>query len=157
MDEKIFRKINILEVASVIGYAGGARNLVSFCKYLNRNFFNVFAMGYAKGGAGERKLSELKVEYILANSSLQKIELFIREKQIDVIHIHRSGNYVDIEYNLLKKAKEINPKIIIIEKNVFGKYHSGSSDLIDCSFFQSMMHLNERYIIFQILTSYFKG
>lgn len=147
MVEKISRKINILEMHSSLGYAGGQRNMFTFVKYLDKSIFNVFVASYVEGGIHEERLKEIGVEFIVSKRDVVKILEFIKEKRIDVIHIHRSGGYVPTETQIFEGAKKINEKLIIVEKNVFGKYDNISGENIDCSFFQSMMHLNERYLV----------
>lgn len=146
MAEEIRRKINILEAHSSLGYAGGQRNLVSFAKYLDKNLFQVFAMGYREGGVQEKRLAELGIEAINGAGDIGKILSFIAEKKIDVIHLHRSGGYVPLETAIIAGAKQINPRIAIVEKNVFGQHDPISGNDIDCHLFQSMMHLNEKYL-----------
>lgn len=141
-----FRKINILEIHSSFGYAGGQRNMFSFVKYINKSLFQPFAAAYFEGGAYEEKYNAMGIKTISANGDAKKIISFIRENNIDIIHIHRSGGEVKIETEILQGAKKNNPNIIIVEKNVFGKFDPVNDKNIDCSFFQSMMHLNERYL-----------
>lgn len=146
MAQEISRKINILEAHSSLGYAGGQRNLVSFCKYLDKSIFNVFALGYVEGGVQENKLYELGIESFVGAKDSNRILEFIKEKKIDVIHIHRSGHFVRLESDIISGARKINPSIVIVEKNVFGKFDPVSGMEIDCHMFQSIMHLNERYL-----------
>lgn len=141
-----FRKINVLEMHSSLGFAGGQRNMITFCKYLNKDIFSVFVAAYREGGIQEKRLRSLGMEYLVARGEVTPLRQFIKNKKIDILHIHRSGGYVPLETALLKAAKEDNPRIIIIEKNVFGKFDSVSGTDISCSMFQSMMQLNERYL-----------
>jgi glycosyltransferase involved in cell wall biosynthesis len=141
-----FRKIKVLEMHSSFGYAGGQRNLFSFAKYFDRNLFEVFAASYIEGGVYEDKLNQIGVKTLVSRSEAKPILDFIAQNKIDVIHIHRSGGTVAIETAILQGAKKINPNLIIVEKNIFGKYDAENVDIIGCSFFQSMMHLNERYL-----------
>lgn len=127
-------------------YAGGQRNMVTFAKYLRKDIFSVSVVAYQGGGYLQRVLEQYAIPYMIAEGNVQKILEFIREKQIDIIHIHRSGGSVPIESAIIQGAKKINPSIIIVEKNVFGKYDPTTEGLIDASLFQSMMHINERYI-----------
>lgn len=131
---------------SSFSYAGGQRNMVTFCKYLNKNIFNVFAAAYIEGGLQEKRLESLGIDFVTSKGSAEKIIDFIKNKSIDIIHIHRSGGYVPLETEIIKEAKKINNQIIVIEKNVFGMYDPTLFRDIDCSLFQSMMHLNERFL-----------
>lgn len=141
-----YMRINILEMHSYLDFAGGPRNMFTFVKNLDRNFFNVFVASYVEGGVYEEKLKELGIEFLVSKKDADKILRFIKEKNIHVIHIHRSGGYSPLETAIISGAKKINKEIIIVEKNVFGKYDQVSGRDIDCSMFQSMMHLNERYL-----------
>ena len=146
MAQEISRKINILEMHSSLGYAGGQRNMVSFAKFLNKDLFNVFVCGYLEGGSQELKLKELNIPYCSALGKIDVIKDFIVKNKIDVIHIHRSGHYNTFETQIINTAKSINTQMVVIEKNVFGKFDQISHKQLDCSFFQSIMHLNERYL-----------
>jgi glycosyltransferase involved in cell wall biosynthesis len=140
-------KINILEMHSSLGYAGGQRNMVTFVKYLRKDIFNVSVIAYRVGGPLETVLKELGIPYMVAHNDVAKIIEFIKAHNIDVIHIHRSGGSVPFETQFLTEAKKYNPNIVIIQKNVFGKYDPTVSEIMDCSFLQSIMHLNERYLV----------
>jgi glycosyltransferase involved in cell wall biosynthesis len=146
MAEKISGKIKVLEMHSSLGYAGGQRNMVTFAKNLNKELFQVFIASYREGGSYELKLRELGIEFVVSQGLADPILKFIRDKEINIIHIHRSGGYVPLESEIIEGAKKINPQMIIVEKNVFGHHDRVSGKNIDCSMFQSMMHLNERYL-----------
>lgn len=140
-------KINILEMHSSLGYAGGQRNMVTFAKYLRKDIFNVSVCAYRTGGPLEAVLSDMKIPYLIANNDASKVIEFVKSNKIDVIHIHRSGGSVPLETQILQEAKKYNPNLVIIQKNVFGKYDPAIAEIMDCSFLQSMMHLNERYLV----------
>jgi glycosyltransferase involved in cell wall biosynthesis len=144
--QDLSRKINVLEVHATLGYAGGQRNMVTFAKYLSRDIFSVIVGTYQGGGALESELQKLSIPYVLGNGSILKLLEVIKNNKIDILHIHRSGGSVPIETNLVQQAKKINPNIVIIEKNVFGKYDPTLDGRIDCSLFQSMMHVQKRYL-----------
>lgn len=146
MAEKIFRKINILEMHSSLGYAGGQRNMFTYAKNFDKNIFNVFVASYNEGGVYEKKLQEAGIDFVVSKKDVGKIIDFFREKNIDIIHIHRSGGHVPLESQILTEAKKINKNLIVVEKNIFGKYDHVSNGDIDCSLFQSMMHIHERYV-----------
>lgn len=146
MAEKIFRKINVLEMHSSLGYAGGQRNMFTYAKNFDRNIFNVFVASYNEGGMYEKKLQEAGIDFVVSKKDVGKIIDFFREKNIDIIHIHRSGGYVPLESQILLEAKKINKNLVVVEKNIFGKYDHVSHGDMDCSLFQSMMHIHERYV-----------
>ena len=120
--------------------------MLTFARYLDRGLFNVFVAAYFEGGSQEDVLQDLKIEYVVSNGKVESILNFIREKKIDIVHIHRSGATIPLETEIIKGIKKINKNIIILEKNVFGKYDPVCFSDIDCSFFQSMMHINERFL-----------
>ena len=140
------RKINILELHSSLGSAGGQRNMITFASYLDATFFNVFVGSYREGGAYETRLRSMGIEPIVSMGEATPIIKFVQEHEIDVLHIHRSGHHVSLETEIIEGAKRVRPSLIIVEKNVFGKYDSVSGQYIDCSFFQSMMHVHERFL-----------
>lgn len=121
--------------------------MITFCKYLNKDIFNIFVAAYWEGGSNEERLKAMNIDYIVSRGDANKILEYIRKNNIDVIHIHRSGGVVPLETEIIKGAKAFNPNMVIVEKNVFGKFDPICSVDIDCSMFQSMMHLNERYLI----------
>lgn len=140
------RKINILEMHSSFGYAGGQRNLATFCRTFRPDLFQVFAAAYREGGPQETVFERYGIPYVVSHGDAQLIVNFIRDHRIDVLHIHRSGGEVPLETQIIVGAKAVNPKLIIIEKNIFGQYDPSTRSLIDVHFFQSMMHVHERYL-----------
>lgn len=146
MASKILRKLNILEINANLGYAGGQRNMVTFAKYFRKDFFNVTVCAYYTGGLLESVLVDHGIDYLVANGNVEEILKIVERKNIDIIHMHRSGQTITIESAIVKGARKINPKLVFVEKNVFGKYDPSLEGEIDCSMFQSMMHLNERYL-----------
>lgn len=139
-------KLKVLEVHSLLIYAGGQRNILTFEKYFCKDVFDVHVMGYLAGGNLELELKKRKIPYFVGNNNMEHIMCILEKEQYDVIHIHRSGKHVQLETDLLLAAKKINSNVVIIEKNVFGGYDPTTVGLIDCHFFQSMMHLNERFL-----------
>jgi glycosyltransferase involved in cell wall biosynthesis len=139
-------KYNILEIVDSFGYAGTQRAAINFCRYLDRNFFNIYACAYCMGGPRTQELAEMGVDYLVANDGVEKIIKYILDHKVGIIHFHRSGHFVPIQYEILKRAKEEKPNLVIIETNVFGKYDKKTYDLIDCSLQISKMMCNERYV-----------
>lgn len=142
----MINKINVLEIVDSFGYAGSQRNMVTFAKHLNKDRFNVYVAGYKEGGVQTKKLDSLNIEYFVGNNTAERIVRFIADKKIDVLHIHRRGKQVMIETSIILDAKRNNPNLIILENNIFGEYDALAYPTIDCSFFQSMMHVNERFL-----------
>jgi len=139
-------KINLLELSSSLGFGGTERAVVNNCKYITREFFNIYACGFREGGYREKNLNELGVEYLVAENSVEKLIKFIAEKKIHAINFHRSGKFDETEAMIIRETKKINPQIVILENNIFGQFDPVSYPYIDGSIFQSMMHVHERYL-----------
>ncbi len=137
-------KIKILEIVSNLGYGGTQRTVINFSRYINRDFFDVFVIGYDKGGAREADL--VNIPYLVANNNVEKIIDFIRINKIRILHFHRSGHYIEIEFKIINEVKKNFPEILIFETNIFGKFDAKCFPLIDCSLQISKMMMNERYI-----------
>lgn len=146
MAETLQRKINVLEVCSTLHYGGGQRNMVTFVKYLRQDIFSITVGVYADGGPLEKTLQELGIGVVVGHNRIEPLLDVVKNEAIDILHIHRSGGEVAIETALIQGAKKINPNLVVVEKNVFGKYDPTVASVMDCSLFQSMMHLNERYL-----------
>lgn len=144
MATEIQRKINILELNTNFGYAGAQRTMLNFCKYLDKEIFNIFIGSYGKDGARKEAFLKLNVPCITADYNIEKLLKFIEENRIDIVHFHRSGGFNEFEYQIIKEIK--NKNILIIETNVFGKFDKKSYDLIDCHLIKSKMMLNERFV-----------
>lgn len=143
LDEE--KKINILELAGSLSYAGTERVMLTFAKYLNRDFFNVFVTSYGCGGLREEHLKRMKIDYLIANYSIDAIIDFVKKNKINILHFHRCGKYIAYEFEIMRKVKEFDDKIVIIETNVFGKFDRLSDKYIDCHLNISKIMLNERY------------
>ncbi|MEK7172950.1 MAG: glycosyltransferase family 4 protein, partial [Patescibacteria group bacterium] len=139
------KKIKVLIIMPQVDYSD--RAAVNFCKGMNRNIFEIKALAYygEVGGRGN-DFSDIGVELVFANGNLEVIAEAIKKWQIEAIHMHRSGHYVPIELEIFRRAKSINPNMVILETNVFGKYDQRNSSFIDCSLQISKMMLNERYV-----------
>ncbi|MBP6856002.1 MAG: glycosyltransferase family 4 protein [Candidatus Pacebacteria bacterium] len=147
MDSNIHRKINVLELHSSLSYAGCQRNMVTFAKTLDRNIFVPHVASYNEGGWYENELAREGIPYVVGNGTSAPILRAIAQWDIDVIHIHRSGHTNRLETEIIKGAHALKKDMVVIEKNVFGKHDPICERHITCSFFQSMMHLNERYLV----------
>jgi len=139
-------KINILNLVSDLGYAGGARNMVAFARLYDRRFFNVCVASYGAGGASEAVLQREGIPYMVAEHDIARIIDFVKSQKVQIIVFSRSGGYVAWESEFLRAVREFDATIRIIERNVFGKYDSQTAAFFDVRFFQSKMHLNERFL-----------
>jgi len=120
--------------------------MITFANKIRRDLFNVFVVGYREGGVQEERMKAVGIECASFNGRVEPILNYIKQKKIDIIHMHRSGGYVPLETGIINGAMSINPEIIILEKNVFGKFDHVSGFNIGCSMFQSMMQLHKRYL-----------
>lgn len=139
-------KIKILELVDSFGYAGTQRTVINFCRNLDRRFFSVYAAAFEQGGPRETELQEMGVPYVVANKTVAVIVDFAVKEQIQVVHIHRSGQFVPFQFELLKAIKNAVPAVVIIETNVFGRFDKAAFPLIDRSLQISQMMFNERYV-----------
>ncbi len=139
-------KVKLLELVSSLGYAGTQRAMLTFCRNINKNFFEAFVGAYDAGGPRENDIKEMGLKYVVANKDITALLRFIEENTIDIVHFHRSGHHIPFEYEIIKGIKNLNKNIIIIETNVFGKFDTLAFPLIDCSIEVSKMMMNERYV-----------
>lgn len=139
-------RLTVLELNTSLGYAGAQRTMISFCKYLNKDFFRVVAAAYGDGGPRERDLQTMKIPYVIGHGNLQAVVEFAQTENVDVVHFHRSGHHVPSEFELLQLLKKALPNCIVIETNVFGYFDKPASGLIDCHLLKSKMMLNERFV-----------
>lgn len=138
------QKINILEIIHKIDCTN--RIVLNFCKGINREWFEAKVLSEGKVGGKEQDFTRIGTEYVIADKNIEVVKEAIKKWKIDIIHMHRSGHYDSFQYELYRQAKLINPNIIILETNFFGKFDEKSFPLIDCSLQVSKMMLNERYI-----------
>ncbi len=138
--------INVLAVHGLLIHAGGPRNMLTFAKHMDKEIFDVSILGYQGGGPLEPEIKAAGIPYHVSDSDVDDCLRYIAERKIDVLHLHRSGGTVAFETELVTKAREANPDLIVIEKNVFSKYDPTLEPVISSSMFQCMMHINERYL-----------
>lgn len=140
------RPLTVFELHSSFSYAGGGqRALVTFAKHMDTELFRPVCIAYREDGAQRQVLEAAGIEAVFAPSADEVLRLIAERKPV-ILHIHRSGGPVPIETEIILGAKRIDPNIIVIEKNVFGLYDPSTEGVIDCSLFQSMMHIHERYL-----------
>jgi hypothetical protein len=137
--EKITKKIKILEASNTLGLGGTEYTLQLYCKYLNKNLFDVRAVGVYDGGPREELIEKLGVEVFNLNGDLN---LFTDHLiKTDVLHWHGSGI---INLEILEILKRYKPKLVI-QTNVFGFYDNTQFyNLIDYDLYVSKMILLRR-------------
>ena len=139
-------KIKVLELVDSFGYAGTQRTVINFCRNLDRRFFTVHAAAFSEGGPREKELREMEVPYVVAHNNASVVADLVCKEKIQVVHIHRSGQYNQFQFELLQASKKASPEIVIIETNVVGRFDPQAFPLIDCSLQVSQMMFNERYV-----------
>ena len=83
---------------------------------------------------------------MVADWDIELIAGTIKKWQIDAINFFGDGVNVPFEHTIFSRAREINPKIILLETNFFGNYEPKVFSLLDCSLQVSKMMMNERYV-----------
>ena len=137
-------KINLLVIVHSVDVTN--RILVGFCRSINRSIFEIKVLAHDSVGGKEKDLSDMGIEYVVANGDIDVIAETIKKWQIDAIYIIRGGGYSSLQLEIFRRAKIINPKIVILETNFFGRFDPKSWPLIDCSLQVSKMMLNGRYL-----------
>ncbi|WDF77626.1 glycosyltransferase family 4 protein [Mucilaginibacter sp. KACC 22773] len=133
------KKIKIIECADQLGLGGTEYALQLYCKYLDKERFDVTAVGLYKGGEREKLISDLGINVVVLNGDFEKFETLIR--QTDVFHWHGYGQVDNKLFAFLNKNK---PRLII-QTNVFGHFEkSRYYDLIDFDLYISKMILVRR-------------
>lgn len=137
--KSITNKIKILEASNTLGLGGTEYALQLYCKYLNKNLFEVKAVGVFDGGPREKLIEKLGVEVFNLNGDLDKFTEHLKET--DVLHWHGSGS---IKLEILEILKRYKPKLVI-QTNVFGFYDNPKFySLIDYDLYISKMILFRR-------------
>lgn len=120
-------KINILQMANSLGIGGTEKCLETFTRFLNKDIFNVCVCGL-QGGIREQLLRKDGFDVRIVGDNYESLTRLIREKEIHISHIHRSGQSEPLTMNAVKKANVP----VVLETNVFGLYDdSESGKLID--------------------------
>jgi glycosyltransferase involved in cell wall biosynthesis len=109
-------KINVLQVCNQLGVGGTEKALQNFSEHLNKKYFNVSICGLLNGGLRATLLQKKGFDVDIVFSDQQRLIDLLREKDIDIVHIHRSGKEEPFIITAAQKAKVP----VIIETNVFG-------------------------------------
>ena len=129
-------KINVLQLSNQLGRGGTERALQIFAETLDKNLFNVYICGIIRGGERERQLINKGFEVSIVGEDQERLTQFMKERDIQIAHIHRAGTEEPFAINCAKKAGVP----VIVETNVFGAIdRSPSGRLIDHHLFVSKM------------------
>lgn len=139
-------KINVLEMVNQLGL-GGEKHIQSFCKYLDKEKFNVYVCARLFGGERVEIIRKMGIDVFVKPDNLCKL---MKDLKIDILHLHRAGTE---ESEPIEAAKRAGVPVII-ETNVFGRVDkSPYNELIDCHIFTSYFcarryqHLIERPLV----------
>lgn len=122
-------KIRVLHVTNRLELGGTEKTLQTFCRYLDKNRFDVMACGRQGGGVRAVELERLGIPVVIQPADLTQV---VRDYRIDICHVHRAGT---CEPGTLPEKQGGWPRIV--ETNVFHGYDDREGDRIDCHCFVS--------------------
>jgi len=136
-------KKNILEICNWLWIWWTEKTLQIFCKYLDKNRYNVFACWIFKWWKREELIKDHVLDLLVANWDINKIKEFTLKNNINIVHWHSitQSPWVEFEKSLelLKFFKENNIKII--ETSPFSLYNDQIDNLLDIKLFVSKTNL----------------
>ena len=130
-------KVRILQIAGQLDIGGSEKTLQIYSKYLDKSRFEVIACGRERGGSRVQEIEKLGIRVIVGPVNINEV---VREYNIDICHVHRSGHY---ELGSLPTKQRGWPKIV--ETNVFHDFDPIEGQSIDHHFFVSEFSRN-RYL-----------
>ncbi len=122
-------KLRVLHVTNQLQLGGTEKTLQTFCRYLDKSRFEVYACGRLSGGVRAGELERLGIPVVIQPADLTQV---VRDYRIDICHIHRAGTY---EPGTLPEKRGGLPRIV--ETNVFHGFDEQDGDRIDCHCFVS--------------------
>ena len=133
-------KIRIVEASNMLGLGGTEYVLQLFCKYFDKDIFDITVVGFYGGGPRADILTAMGVKVELLNGDRNRFAEIL--KRTDVLHWHGSGRLDEDVFSVVEKNK---PRLVI-QTNVFGKFYKGNkfNKLIDYDFYVSKMCLVRR-------------
>jgi len=117
-------KINVLQVSNGLGIGGTEKALETFAENLNKDLFNTYVCGIFEGGVRDELMRESGLQTSIVFGEKEKLFQLIKDKKIDIVHIHRSGKSEGFVIQTAKKAGVP----VIVETNVFGLYDNGKTE-----------------------------
>lgn len=124
-------KFRVVHDAKTVGYAGTERTAQLFCKYLNKDKFDVY-LAYRNGSDSSRlsimqdilgKDRVVAYEYVCGQNTSpyypkrQGLTRLLQEIDPDIYHVHRSGY---TEWPIVPEVKSAVPRTKFVETNIFG-------------------------------------
>jgi len=134
-------KLKILEISNGLGVGGAGRTLQTFCRYLDKEKFDVKIACVFEGGKRAEELSKEGFTVTIFKGDVSRLKDYLRQEKFDVLHIHRRGAFEPHWQEILKDR--FVP--YVVETNVFAEFDEKTNPFIDVHLFKSMMMLNERY------------
>lgn len=110
-------KYNVLQIAPTLDLGGTEKTLQLFAQNLNKELFNVSVCGWIAGGARAEQLINDGFKVFITNNDKDQLIQVMKDEQIHIVHVHRSGCGDDFVVEAAHKAGVP----IIVETNVFGR------------------------------------
>jgi glycosyltransferase involved in cell wall biosynthesis len=132
-------RIKIIECANQLGLGGTEYALQLYCKYFDKEKFEVVVVGLLEGGPRAELIKQMGIKVEILNGDLKRFKEHLANA--DVLHWHGSG---DINKELFDIIAENKPKLVL-QTNVFGYYNQTPLyNIIDFDLFISKMILVRR-------------
>lgn len=136
-------KKNILEICNWLWIGWTEKTMQIFCKYLDKDKYNIFACGIFRWGNREKIIRWYVKDLLISNWNIEDIKNFILKNNINIVHWHSITLTKWLEFDksleLLKFLK--NKKIKIIETAPFSLYNKEIDNLLDYKLFVSKTSL----------------
>ena len=110
------KKIRIIEAGNSLGLGGTEYAIQLYCKYLNKEHFDVTALGIQEGGERVKLIEENGTKVVLLQGDLTQLPNLLKET--DVFHWHGNGK---LDPEIFKIVAADKPTIVI-QTNVFGNF-----------------------------------
>jgi glycosyltransferase involved in cell wall biosynthesis len=135
-------RIKIIECANQLGLGGTEYALQLYCKYFDKEKFEVIVIGLLNGGPRAELIKQMGIKVEILNGDLERFKEHLTNA--DVLHWHGAG---DINKELFEIIAQNKPKLFL-QTNVFGYYtKTPLYNLIDFDLFISKMILVRRMAI----------
>ncbi len=128
------KKLKVVEFTPGLGFGGTEKTVYTFCKYLDRDKFDISVISFKSDPASgrEQAIRDLGIETEIIEP--KRLEERLESLNADIFHIHRAGWK---EPGPIKAAHDAGVSVVV-EHNVFGRLDdSDENDLIDCHIFIS--------------------
>lgn len=86
---------------------------------MDREVFNVYPVATHSTGPREAILKEAGMQTFCASGDIDALLEYAEDRQTDVVHVHRSGEYDPWDTKFFTELKRHIPSVTVIETNVF--------------------------------------